>query len=717
GMIPNFQDAILNIIESSGSGKANDDNWLHLLHEYRRKRFIFYGDETWLNFAAPIFKRHEGTSSFFVADTVEVDTNVTRHVEPELARSDWDVMILHYLGLDHIGHSSGPKSPLMPAKQREMDNVVRVLYERTKETDQRRMAADPTARPTLIVLCGDHGMNEIGGHGGSSPGETSPALIFLSPSMTWPRTTTTDTVRVINQIDVVPTISLLFGVPSPRNSLGNLVPELFASLARKSLYVHARMRLIGRLAMIIAMEWIRALQLNANQIRSMFVSLWHGWDTRCLEGRDLATVDCATDMDEEADELMAPHGSDDISHRRSSGISFVHRHVRGMGGISLVLMALYYVGLFASSYIEEEHQMWYFIVQTIWLGQAMLACTSMRQLRQPMLLVYPLVQMVLLRVLRTWNQTGNATLSGRPRKYSPLPTLGIMLTLVVTGGAVLLYKLAYELDSTPDMPGTLGHAIAQQFDRIHLARIAYLGVLMLLLIAGMPSSFCRSMGHVRQRTQRLQLGLVAMTLLLLLLARLHNVFVFVLFGAQLYLLVRYTRLLQMLAKPSNATIGLAFNVAIPTLALQHAAFFALGNSNALSSVELNNAYTGLTSFVPAIVGLLTFICNWSGPIWWTMAGMLAQSILAESEAATTGGSSNEHASLSLYTSTHSIDDARKHGASRLFFSVSLLCLSIAVTVLRYHLFIWTVFSPKYLYQAFWMVFHLCASSWLLYLGR
>lgn len=44
---------------------------------------------------------------------------------------------------------------------------------------------------------------------------------------------TVDTVRTVNQIDVVPTISLLFGVPSPRNSLGNLIPELFGSLSRK----------------------------------------------------------------------------------------------------------------------------------------------------------------------------------------------------------------------------------------------------------------------------------------------------------------------------------------------------------------------------------------------------------------------------------------------------------------------------------------------------
>lgn len=37
-----------------------------------------------------------------------MDNNVTRHVPQELKRSDWNGMILHFLGLDHIGHKSGP---------------------------------------------------------------------------------------------------------------------------------------------------------------------------------------------------------------------------------------------------------------------------------------------------------------------------------------------------------------------------------------------------------------------------------------------------------------------------------------------------------------------------------------------------------------------------------------------------------------------------------
>lgn len=53
---------------------------------------------------------------------------MTRNVESELKRKDWDAMILHYLGLDHIGHIEGPKSPKISTKLQEMDNVIEQLH-------------------------------------------------------------------------------------------------------------------------------------------------------------------------------------------------------------------------------------------------------------------------------------------------------------------------------------------------------------------------------------------------------------------------------------------------------------------------------------------------------------------------------------------------------------------------------------------------------------
>ena len=59
----------------------------------------------------------------------QVDNNVTRHIKPSLSDPKWDTLILHYLGLDHIGHLGGPTSPLVPPKLREMDDVIQTIHE------------------------------------------------------------------------------------------------------------------------------------------------------------------------------------------------------------------------------------------------------------------------------------------------------------------------------------------------------------------------------------------------------------------------------------------------------------------------------------------------------------------------------------------------------------------------------------------------------------
>ena len=131
GSIPSFLDVILNFAESdTTSNLASQDNWLSQLKDKQGGKLVMYGDDTWLKLFPATFVRVDGTSSFFVSvsgcslgnctvdvailridcqDFTEVDNNVTRNIPSELNRSDWNGMIMHYLGLDHIGHKSGPR--------------------------------------------------------------------------------------------------------------------------------------------------------------------------------------------------------------------------------------------------------------------------------------------------------------------------------------------------------------------------------------------------------------------------------------------------------------------------------------------------------------------------------------------------------------------------------------------------------------------------------
>ena len=119
-------------------------------------------------------------------------------------------MILHYLGLDHIGHIAGPSSPLVTPKLLEMDHIINNIYNAMLTWDQKREA------PSLMVLCGDHGMSDAGSHGGASSSETSTPLVFMSPLFERLGGEVFNR-KEVQQIDLVPTLSVLLGLPIPQN--------------------------------------------------------------------------------------------------------------------------------------------------------------------------------------------------------------------------------------------------------------------------------------------------------------------------------------------------------------------------------------------------------------------------------------------------------------------------------------------------------------------
>jgi ethanolaminephosphotransferase len=114
----------------------------------------------------------------------------------------------------------------MIPKQREMDSIVRQIYEAIEKEEY--------LNSTLLVLCGDHGMNDAGNHGGSAPGETSPALVFVSPKLTAissgfrspaPFEDDFQYYAIVEQSDIAPTLGALLGFPVPRNNLGAFIVD------------------------------------------------------------------------------------------------------------------------------------------------------------------------------------------------------------------------------------------------------------------------------------------------------------------------------------------------------------------------------------------------------------------------------------------------------------------------------------------------------------
>lgn len=127
----------------------------------------------------------------------------------------------------------------------------------------------------------------------------------------------------------------------------------------------------------------------------------------------------------------------------------------------------------------------------------------------------------------------------------------------------------------------------------------------------------------------------------------------------------------------------AIETTLTSLIFQYASFFMLGGSNAISSIDLSSSYNAVDKFDVTTVAILTFCGNWAGPIWWMSATNLL--LLGQSRQ---GRPEVLFRHISLLTA---------------FNAASVLAVMLACTALRTHLFIWTVFSPKYLYSIAWSI--------------
>ena len=193
------------------------------------------GDDTWMKVFPTSFEHDKSFpyDSFNVEDLHTVDEGVIRHLFPLLEEDikSWDIIIGHGLGVDHVGHRVGPDTPTMTVKLEQMNDVLTQVVERLDHD-------------TLLVMLGDHGMDTRGDHGGDGELETSPGMwiyskgipltgtalseipVSLLPVVTFPGAPVAH--RHIQQIDLVPTLSLLLGLRIPFNNLGAVIPELFS---------------------------------------------------------------------------------------------------------------------------------------------------------------------------------------------------------------------------------------------------------------------------------------------------------------------------------------------------------------------------------------------------------------------------------------------------------------------------------------------------------
>ncbi|KAH3757052.1 GPI ethanolamine phosphate transferase 3 [Pelomyxa schiedti] len=214
GGIPTFFDVSKNFMSS----EISEDNVVHQLTR-NKKRITFTGDDTWLGLYPNSFNASFPFPSFDVKDLHTVDNGVMKHFSAQMKQTDsWDVLIGHMLGVDHIGHRYGPNHPEMTKKLASIDNFIRETI-------------DNLPPNCAFIAFGDHGMTQDGNHGGGSEEEVSSALFVVMPQglRLQSNTDILPSQRYIKQVDLVPTLSFLLGVPIPYGNIGSVIPELFPS--------------------------------------------------------------------------------------------------------------------------------------------------------------------------------------------------------------------------------------------------------------------------------------------------------------------------------------------------------------------------------------------------------------------------------------------------------------------------------------------------------
>ncbi|SMN21821.1 similar to Saccharomyces cerevisiae YJL062W LAS21 Integral plasma membrane protein involved in the synthesis of the glycosylphosphatidylinositol (GPI) core structure [Maudiozyma saulgeensis] len=700
GSTPSFLDAILNVAEDDSSSNIKDqDSWPRQFHNHGF-RLRFFGDDTWLKLLPnEIFDEYEGTNSFFVSDFEQVDLNVTRHIPDQLKESkEWDVLILHYLGLDHIGHKGGANSTFMPAKHREMDHVIEELYNDMKDD-------------TLMIIMGDHGMNDVGNHGGSSAGETSAGLVFLSKKlakyekpiaqknvkvpMTLDDSSTFQYLSSIQQMDLVPTISSLFNVPVPKNSVGVLIPEFIQLLSKKV----AGIKIMENYKQLLDV----AKEIDEqNYIKDFEVSRKIDVEVIIDKMRDIQKDLIRNATDYNYNNIFIGYCVLVIA----TIIVIVHSIKVMHFSVSLILTTaislLLGFSCFGSSFIEEEHQLWWWII-TAFVAVGYIHSSIIGKSKFKLYFIV----FVCLRLIRGWNNTGQQTtysyvlssiLGTKPALLWALNIWAVFILCMrdfkrnpasfissfTLGMMVLTYKLDWSIVNKEQIPEYL-HEIVRKYceiytgtndDKVFEDALIPMATLFFQSISTICVIKILAVMLKMQKSDTLLNDMAKyITLLLIFLSSSTNIPQFLVFE-----ILRYC-IISIVKDQYDSSI---YIVSLISLILQNFTFFQFGGTNSIATIDLANAYHGISeNYNIYIIGWLMTMANFAPAIYWAT---FSWGILYK-------GVKNKTNTFVKYKIPH------------VLFNCIVGCSLLAACVaLRYHLFIWSVFSPKLCYYAGWILF-------------
>ncbi|CAH0724363.1 unnamed protein product, partial [Brenthis ino] len=205
GSLPTFVDVSSNF----AAIEMQEDNLIDQLVKGGRN-VVLLGDDTWARLMPGRWLRSHALYSFHTWDLDTVDNEIDSKIYDEFKKNDWDLLVAHYLGVDHAGHRYGPNHPEMARKLDETNARIEKMIETLPQN-------------TILYIVGDHGMTESGDHGGESKAERTATLFAYSHLEFYGDEMDRLTGKEVQQTDMASTLSAALGRPPPAPSLGNLL--------------------------------------------------------------------------------------------------------------------------------------------------------------------------------------------------------------------------------------------------------------------------------------------------------------------------------------------------------------------------------------------------------------------------------------------------------------------------------------------------------------
>lgn len=131
-----------------------------------------------------------------------------------------------------------------------------------------------------------------------------------------------------------------------------------------------------------------------------------------------------------------------------------------------------------------------------------------------------------------------------------------------------------------------------------------------------------------------------------------------------------------------------------------AGHFALGNTNTLATIDVAGAFMGLSSHSTILSGILMFIITYASPMLAILSMLVNISLKGTNSIVNSQDVDLQH----LLKMTLGYPCLVPLGLN----SVLLVAYTIILLLMRNHLFVWSVFSPKFVY--------VCATTACIYLG-